>query len=220
MSVSKKTTLLAVETCTTVCSVGLWNGETIVERVVETARSHSQKILPLCEQVLAEAGIAMSAVDAIACTRGPGAFTGLRIGVGVAKGLAYGQDLPVYAVSSLQVLAYHAMRKHPDASRVAALLDARMGELYYGEYDNCNGLPVLVGKERLTTIAQLNIAGQLFAGTGAQAYAAELRDRGASLSPVDTPLASDIIAIVQTGDVAPVTAATLEPLYLRNKVTY
>ncbi len=211
--------ILAVETCTMACSVALWDGKRMYERFLEAERSHSKKLLPMCQSVLSEAGLTMSHVDAIACTRGPGSFTGVRIGVGVAKGLAFGQNLPIYAVSSLAALAYQVMEVAP-CERVVALLDARMGELYMGEYENAHGFPRLIGQESLTDVASLTVEQQLFAGTGAHEYADALKARGATLSPVLFPNARGVVALVQRGDVKAVGASALTPIYLRNKVTH
>lgn len=214
--------ILALETCTMICSVAVWDGNQLHEKVVESARSHSQQLLPMCEDVLAQAELTLNDIDAIACTRGPGAFTGLRIGVGVAKGLAYGQNLPIYAVSSLAALAHRVMQSD-NAERVYALLDARMGELYAAEYENQNGFPHRCGKEHLSDIEHVNINKninkQLFAGTGATVYAKTLRDKGALLSSISYPTAADVIALVQSGNIEAVSASALAPVYLRDKVT-
>ncbi len=222
MNNKANTKILALETCTSVCSVALWDGERLHEQMLESERSHSQQLLPMLARLLAEAGLNISAIDAIACTRGPGAFTGLRIGVGVAKGLAYGQDLPIYAVSSLAALAAGVIRAEPDARRICALLDARMGELYAAEFDVIDGYPCLLGSEQLTDIDALVVDNQCFAGTGALAYQAQLRAKQAHLSSVQFPTAADVIRLVRAGrekqQITATTAAALAPVYLRDKV--
>ncbi len=214
----KSQKLLALETCTNICSVALWDGERLYERRVDSPRSHSKKILPLCEEVLTEAGLTIPELDAIACARGPGSFTGLRIGVGVAKGLAFGQDLPIYGVSSLQVLAYQVLQQ-VEESRVMALLDARMGELYCAEYQRVGGFAQPLSEECLTDAQRLDVDNWLVAGTGAHEYAEVLTAKGARLSPIVFPMAGDIIALVQNGHIEPVSAADFAPVYLRDKVT-
>ncbi|PIE45524.1 MAG: tRNA (adenosine(37)-N6)-threonylcarbamoyltransferase complex dimerization subunit type 1 TsaB [Gammaproteobacteria bacterium] len=215
----KKQVILGLETCTTVCSVALWNGERLFERVEQEASSQSKTILPMVESVLAEAQLTLSQVDAVACTRGPGSFTGVRIGIGVAKGLAYGQDLPIYPVSPLQSLAYQVIVDMPSVSRVSILLDARMGELYTADYQNTSGKPVLLGQERLATLDDISIEGQIVAGTGAREYSDALVERGARLSGIIYPLAGAVIRCAQLTDIEAVSAAQLTPVYLRNKVT-
>lgn len=216
MQISRK--ILALETCTTACSVALWDGKTMHEALIESERSHSQQLLPMVEKLLAQANLTMSDIDAIACTRGPGAFTGLRIGVGAAKGLAFGQDLPIYAVSSLAALAAGVITAEPEVQRVYALLDARMSELYAAEFDNINGVPHIVGAEQLTDIAAINVENQRFAGTGALAYEAELRAQNASISTFQYPTAGDVIRLVHSDYIQPTTAVELTPVYLRDKV--
>ncbi len=221
--------IIAVETCTNICSVAVWNGTAMYEKIIETERSHSKQILPMCQQVLDDAGITMQDIDAVACTRGPGAFTGLRIGVGVAKGLAFGQDVAIYGLSSLLVLAYRTIQEHSEQkiSTVTALLDARMGELYCGRYKNNNGVPELIGDECLTDIESictkfdvLDSKTCIFAGTGAKEYQQQLITTGVKISHILYPTAQDIIAVIHNGGIQPVSATELEPIYLRDKVTY
>lgn len=218
MTVINQQTILAVETCTPICSVALWDGRKMHEHIIEVERSHSKQILPLCDKVLGEANLTMRDVQAIACTRGPGSFTGLRIGVGVAKGLAFGQDLPIYAVSSLQALAYRVILNHAN-ERVMAVLDARMGELYCGEYENIDGFPQPLGDDYLTDAEHLHVKGRLCAGTGVHEYSDMLTAKGATLSPILYPTARDVIAVAMQGDIAPISASALTPVYLRDKVT-
>ena len=115
--------LLALETSTDACSVALrLDGETF--ELHESGVKHSSRLLPMIEQLLAEAGLALAQLDALAFGRGPGSFTGLRIGAGVTQGLAYARELPVVPVSSLAALAQGS-----DAARVLTAQDARMQEV-------------------------------------------------------------------------------------------
>ncbi|WP_268580446.1 tRNA (adenosine(37)-N6)-threonylcarbamoyltransferase complex dimerization subunit type 1 TsaB, partial [Escherichia coli] len=97
-------------------------------------REHTQRILPMVQQVLAESGLALNQLDALAFGRGPGSFTGVRIGIGIAQGLALGADLPMIGVSTLQTMAQGAWRVS-GAERVLAAIDARMGEVYWGQFE-------------------------------------------------------------------------------------
>ena len=118
--------LLAIDTATEACSVALWcDGKVHCQRVMEP-RGHSARVLPMVEAVLNEAGIARSSLDVIACDRGPGSFTGIRIGVGVAQGIAMGLDRPVVGVSSLLALAELCGKE-----AVLPAIDARMGQVYW-----------------------------------------------------------------------------------------
>lgn len=123
--------LLAFETSTEACSVALLVDGNVLSRGAIVPRRHAELVLPWADELLAEAGIAKSQLDALACTRGPGAFTGVRLGIAVTQGVALALDRPVIAASSLRILVEPFL----DAARGAnvgllALLDARMGELY------------------------------------------------------------------------------------------
>lgn len=125
--------LLAIDTATEFCSVALSVDGATAERDVREPRAHADNVLPFVAELLAEAGLSLSALDGIAFGRGPGGFTGLRVAAAVTQGLALGADLPVAGVSDLAALAYGAFAQHRWVD-VAAALDARMGEIYYGVY--------------------------------------------------------------------------------------
>ena len=132
------TSILAIETSTAACSVALSVGESRFSRYSEEPRSHTRLIMAMVDAVLVEAGITVAMLDAIAVTVGPGSFTGLRIGFATAQGLAFGAQLPVIPVSTLQVMAQTYRRKYTDNDQrpgvVMPLLDARMGEFNCGGY--------------------------------------------------------------------------------------
>jgi tRNA threonylcarbamoyladenosine biosynthesis protein TsaB len=122
--------LIALETATEACSAALWlDGEVhwLMER--EAVRRHGELILDLVDRLLANAGMVPRDLDAVAVGRGPGAFTGVRLGLGVAQGLAFAIDCPVVPVSTLAALAQQGADR--GAREVLALLDARMGEVYW-----------------------------------------------------------------------------------------
>lgn len=130
--------LLALETATEACSVALLRITADGRREVVVRRRHAPRqqtelILPMVDEVLAEAGLALTALDSLAYSRGPGAFTGVRIAAAVTQGLALGADLPVIPVSSLQALAQGAARRQ-GSEVVLASFDARMQEIYAGAY--------------------------------------------------------------------------------------
>jgi len=122
--------LLAIDTATEACSVALAGvGYTILERYVVDPKGHSNLVLAMVDSLLSEAGIARDDLDAIGVDIGPGSFTGVRIGVGIAQGLSFGLKLPLIGVSSLTVLAEGLESK---ANAVLSAIDARMGEVYWG----------------------------------------------------------------------------------------
>jgi len=126
--------ILGLDTATEACSAALLVGDEVFERYEVLGRGHAERLLPMVQAVLAEAGTALAAVDAIAFGRGPGGFTGLRIAAGVAQGLAFGASLPVVPVSDLAALASRAARLR-GARHVLACLDARMAQVYWAAFD-------------------------------------------------------------------------------------
>jgi len=130
------TAVLAIETSTPACSVALNLGERLISRYSEEPRSHTRLVMSMVDEVLKEAGIKARALDGLAVTLGPGSFTGLRIGFAAVQGLAFGLELPVVAISTLQVMAETAVRKQGLSYGlvIVAVLDARMGEFNCGCY--------------------------------------------------------------------------------------
>lgn len=127
------TKILAVDTATENCSVALIMGNEVIARCEYAPREHTTKILPMVDSVLAEAGVKLNQLDALAYGRGPGSFTGVRIGIGIAQGLAFGADLPMIGVSTLAAMAQGSYRTE-QAEQVVAAIDARMGDVYWGQY--------------------------------------------------------------------------------------
>lgn len=129
------TTILAVDTSTEACSVALQIGSECIAKYSEEPRSHSRLVMPMVQQVLAEAEIRVNQLDAIGVSIGPGSFTGLRIGFAAVQGMAYGADIPVVPVSTLELMvATYRRQENAQAGEIIALLDARMSEFNLGRY--------------------------------------------------------------------------------------
>jgi tRNA threonylcarbamoyladenosine biosynthesis protein TsaB len=124
--------LLAFDTSTEYLSLALWHDGEVTLREQVAGQKHSELLLPVLGELLAEAQWTLADMDGIVFGEGPGSFTGLRIACGVAQGLAFGAGLPVLGVCTLEALAQQA-----GAERVIACLDARMGEIYHAAY--CRG---------------------------------------------------------------------------------
>jgi len=124
---------LALDASTEACSVALQLGGTVSASYELCPQSHSLRLLPMIDDLLKEAGIELADIDGLIFGQGPGSFTGVRIGVGVAQGLAFSANLPVIGVSSLQAMAQQAYIKHGE-EKVIAAIDARMSEVYNGYY--------------------------------------------------------------------------------------
>lgn len=147
------TLIVAVETSTENCSAALLRDGALLERSELAPRRHAALILPMIESLLDEAGVSRRALDAVAVGRGPGAFTGVRLAISVAQGLALGLDIPVVPVSSLAALAQDVPAG--DAS-ILATIDARMGEVYAGAFRRkSDGLVESLGAESVGPASML-----------------------------------------------------------------
>lgn len=218
------TTLLAIDTATEACSVALLHDGKVYSRYEVIPRLHAQQVLPMVQQVLDEAGIKLPVIDAIAFGRGPGAFTGLRIAVGVVQGLAFALDKPVLPVSSLAAIARRAWREQ-GAEQVAVAIDARMDEVYWGCYAMQDGRLELQGIEQVCAPEQVALprtaAGDwLAAGTGWQAYAGRINVAVSGQASESLPHAKDVLQLAlhdwQQGRA--VSAEQALPVYLRDQV--
>lgn len=221
--------ILAVDTATEACSAALLVGEKVFSRWEEAPRDHTRKILPMVQAVLDEAGVTLEELDAIAFGRGPGSFTGVRIGIGVAQGLALGAGVPLIGISTLAAMAQGAHRLD-GAERVLTAIDARMDEVYFGHYELIDGRIQLVGEEMVSGPAALvasrgTLPGSFTrVGTGFETYGETLAALADELvaSQVRFPAAEDMLPLARSawlaGEAVAVEQAT--PVYLRDKVTW
>ena len=214
--------ILALDTSTEACSVAVWLDGSVIERL-EHGRQHSERILAMVQEVLDEAGMALGRMDALAFGRGPGSFTGLRIGAGVAQGLAFGADIPVVPVSSLAALAQGL-----DVPRVLAALDARMGQVYWGLCTrDAAGFMRLVSPEYVSAPGEIILPDQdewTGAGSGWDVYAeimlARLGSTVGTWQPLALPHARHVAVLGAAGLRAgqAVTAEHALPVYVRDDV--
>ena len=221
--------LLALDTSTDACSVALLIGSEVRENFKLAPREHAKLILPMVDELLAEAGLRLSQLDAIAFGRGPGSFTGLRIAAGVAQGLAFGADLPLLPISTLAALAQGAYTDL-GATRVLAALDARMTEVYWGVYQiNNAGIMELCAGEQVCAPSEVVLPNEgewQGVGSGWKEYGAALRERcGILVHAVMSerlPRARDIALLgmdaLRHG--LAVSAEQAMPVYLRNRVAW
>jgi tRNA threonylcarbamoyladenosine biosynthesis protein TsaB len=220
--------VLALDTSTEACSAALlWADGQLAQRFTLTERSHADLILPMIDDLLAEAGCRLADLDGLAFGRGPGGFTGLRIAAGVVQGLAFGAGLPVAPVSSLAAVAYQAQAGQPGQG-VLVCNDARMNELYTGSYRFDPGAPETpVGLASETVgaagVIQPGPDVRLIAGNGLPRHPellARLEAAGlvhcAGLYPRAESVARLGAAMLQNG--AGVAAAEALPVYVRDDV--
>lgn len=221
--------ILALDTSTEACSAALAMGASISERFEIAPRGHSLLILPMLDALLAEAGIGLAQIDAVAFGCGPGSFTGVRIAVGIAQGVAFGADLPVVPVSSLAALAQGAHVK-TGAQRVLAAIDARMGEVYWGAYEcDVDGLMCLRENEGVykPDMVPLPEGKEWFgAGSGWKMYGAVLHAHLPHLlkryESEHYPHARDVARLGEKNfkQGLAVSAENAMPVYLRNEVAW
>ncbi len=213
--------ILALETSTELGSCALWRDGAVTERRCPEKRPHSETLLPLVRDLLAESGLRIDALDAIAFGVGPGAFTGLRVACGAAQGLAVVAGLSLIPVTSLETLATAA-----GADRVLTLLDARMGEVYSACYERVGADYIQRGEIRVSAPGDVALpagAGWLACGNGLTAYPGLLdrvRAAGLAVEPGGLPSAATVAAIAAAKAAlgAGIDAAEAAPLYVRDKV--
>jgi tRNA threonylcarbamoyladenosine biosynthesis protein TsaB len=219
--------VLALDAATEACSVAVLTNGALISRTIESGKSTAVKILSMAEEVMAEAQVSLSMLDGIAASIGPGAFTGVRISVAVAQGLAFGADLKVVPVTTLEALALQVL--DGPGSRALACLDARMGEVYWG----CFAWDTECGVPRSGAL-QVGPPGSVSLDPGAHYIGV---GRGFSAYPVLATLpglttdAARSAALPNAREIARLGAlrlkvggaldpADLKPLYLRDKVAF
>lgn len=242
--------ILAIETASEACSAVLLisdekGNQTLYEQIELTPRQHAKKILSMLDKVLEEGDTVLADIDAIAFSRGPGAFTGLRIAAGVAQGVALSVDKPVVPVSTLEALALQACDVIKDDKNkykntiFAAALDARMGEVYWGLFTQGQGKIALLGEEQVSkpeemlqsmqkTTEQLDDYYVYAIGAGWDVYVDIFFDDISPTSPpanithlkMMAPTASAIakLALISFKNNEIVTPEDAQPVYIRNNV--
>jgi len=235
------TRVLAVDAATEVCSVALLCDGDVRVRSIEAGRGHAQQLLAMVTELLAEAQISWSMLNGIAASIGPGAFTGVRISVSVAQGLAFGAGLPVVPVTTLEAMALQVLER--DSDRAIACLDARMGEVYWACFaaDAARGL-IAAGAPRVgppDSVVLPGAGGWPGGGAAGEAAGVGVRGIGRGFSAYPDlaerlgvqldeqgsralPNAREIALLgarrlIAGGGLDP---AELQPLYLRDKVAF
>ena len=216
------TTILAVDTSTEACSVALQIGDKTIAKFADEPRSHSRLLMPMVQRVLAEADIRVNQLDAIGVSIGPGSFTGLRIGFAAVQGMAYGADIPVVPVSTLELLsATYRRQANPQEGEIIALLDARMSEFNLGRYQlGQNNQIALLEADQLVSLEhaiQLIQANKPSAVIGDAGNLFELAPQFAELFTQIHPNAVDLLPIAQKqlADGLAVNIESVDLVYLR-----
>ena len=216
--------LLAFDTSTEACSAALYNDGEINSQFEIAPRRHAELILPMIDQLLAEAECSINNLDAIAFGRGPGAFTGVRIAAGITQGLAFSAGIPVIPVSSLAMLAQAVTNQ---AEFIVAVIDARMHEIYFGLYKS-GEVVTLMDEEQVIAPSDIkinNVSGCYGTGSGWITYETILKNKlGDRLQGYDGTRYPDARAMLpiaiqefRNGNLHKPEEAI--PVYLRDKVT-
>ena len=210
--------ILAIDTCTEVASITLYSSGVKTSRMVSDIAKSSGHILKLCDEVFSEADTKLSEVDFIAYTKGPGAFTGVRMCIGVVQGLSLACNIPSLGFSTLELLGYRASKKFK-TQKVATAIDARMGEVYWAVY-----VGGIVKSERICKPEQVDKLSAEFVGVGSgwKVYK-DLLVKVSKIKCVEPefyPDSSDLVDLsilsIELGKKA--THELPQPTYLRNNV--
>jgi len=214
--------ILALETTLGACSAAVAVSGKDAPRLFadyETReRAHAEVIMLMVEKVMYEAGLAFDALDAIAVTVGPGSFTGVRVGVAAARGLALATGRPLIGVTSLEVMARQAVERLDDTPGTLAIaLDARRSEVYLALFDSAGEMltkPAALTPEQAA--ARIPETGKIIvAGSGAALIVQAAGESGRDIEAVLPDLQPDASTLVQMALTRPPVEGPLRPLYLR-----
>ena len=229
-------TILAIDTSTDVCSIALATGMDISTTVSAIPRNHTQRVLPMVEELMAEHALSLCDLEAIAFGCGPGSFTGLRICLSFAQGLAYGADLPLVPISSLQAMARGAARQYSliKNNLIIPVIDARMNEIYWSAYrvdNHSNSIVTATTEEQVcspiqcrNSIIALAPTADSICAVGSGWHYSDLQ----SLPMVNTveqdfyPSAYDVatLGLEAYGRGEYINALEAQPRYLRNEINW
>lgn len=221
------TVILSLDSSSDACSVALIKNGVLTSLFELAAKSHTQRLLPMVDEILSATQTQLSDVDAIAFGRGPGSFTGLRICMGVVQGLAFGAELPVIPVSTLQAMAFGYQSQHSGNTQpIAVAVDARMQEVYWARYTADMELlaPEVVVKPSLL-LEQPDFASSIAecVALGSGWSYPELQCLATGEKQVEVHASAAAIAQLavkrwEAGDYLPI--EQVEPVYLRDSVTW
>jgi len=218
--------ILAIETATEACSAALLIHDTVVEQYQLAPRRQSELILPMIDELMSDAGLSVSQLDAVAFGRGPGAFTGVRLAAAVTQGIAFAADLPVLPVSTLAAMAESTLYQH-EAECAFTAIDARMKEIYWAVFNQQDGCLQEIQTEAVLAPEQVEFPEKVCGpgvGSGWSTYVDVLNAKlGQQVTGVQSevyPRAASVARLGmhqlnRGGGVSPEQAI---PVYLRNKV--
>ena len=144
--------ILSIDTASDLCTVAVLEDEyCIKEIIVNDARNHSEKIMPIIEQVLLEANLNLKDIELIVCDKGPGSFTGIRIGVGTVLAFQDSLNIPCVGISSLEALAYNVKQE----GLICSLIDAKNNNVYFGLFNLLDSVYTQISDFKFKTIDEV-----------------------------------------------------------------
>jgi len=206
--------ILAIDTASNFCAACLWQDGTELGRAVEDiGKGHAERLMAIIDAALADAGTDYKSITSIAVSVGPGSFTGIRVGVSAARGLALALNVPAAGVTTLAAIAQAARNGHPNA-RIISAIDARREELYLAD-DSTGGIATMLNLSDLAALA--TGAPPVIAGSGASLVASAFRTAGIQPRAIvdDTATTADIAIYARLAAVGQIAGAPPKPLYLR-----
>ncbi len=216
--------VLALDTATAACSAALWRGGALgAHRFVAMERGHAEALMPMVEAIMDEAGAAYRDLDLVAATVGPGTFTGLRVGLAAARGIALAAGRPVAGVTTLEALAHGVDGAALDGRKLVAALDARRGEVYVQIFDgDLAPMSDPLAATPSAVAAGLPAGPLALVGDGAPLVAAALAGPTGDIVELDAPRLPNAAVVAAlaarrfAGPDAELPSAPPAPLYLRS----
>jgi tRNA threonylcarbamoyladenosine biosynthesis protein TsaB len=210
--------ILAIDTCTEAASITLSISGQKTSRVILNHEKSSGHILKLCDEVFSETNIKLNEINAIAYTKGPGAFTGVRMCIGVVQGLSLASDIPTMGFSTLELLGYKAASRL-NSEKIAIAVDARMGEVYWAVYESG-----MLLNERICRPDNVDKLNQYYIGVGSgwESYKesltlqSDINQIESNFYPESEDLIDLFLLAIESGQMA--TLNLPQPTYLRNNV--
>ena len=165
--------ILSIDTSSSICSVAILEDNKLIKEISQNnGLTHSEKLMPIIEEILKQTNLKLKDIDLLVCDKGPGSFTGIRIGVATVKAFTDSLNIPLIGVSSLEALAYNINSN----GIICSLIDAKNDNCYYGIFENINGEILLIDKLSVDEVSAIldnlkNIKSNItFVGDGAVVY--------------------------------------------------
>ncbi|MGN1079159.1 MAG: tRNA (adenosine(37)-N6)-threonylcarbamoyltransferase complex dimerization subunit type 1 TsaB [Alphaproteobacteria bacterium] len=187
--------ILAIDSAHGTCSAAYFNGDKVVSEIVEEMeRGQAERLLPMVQDVLKRAGAGFEEIEAVAVTTGPGSFTGVRVGLAAADGIALAAGLPMIGVSVLETLAWKIHRRNSGLEKLCLVLETKRDDFYIQRYNR--GVPLEEPAAKTAGEIKAFCSEYAFAGNGVNRLIEEIGD--VNVCAVSMPTAADV-ALLASG---------------------